>query len=268
MRPKQWIKNLFVFAALIFAKKFFDPSSILLSLVGFFIFSIASGSVYLLNDVMDYQEDRNHPEKKFRPIAAGQLAVPVAVYASLLFGIGSATVALLINQLFGVLIILYLLLNVSYSLILKKIVILDVFSIAISFVLRVIGGAVIIVVPFSVWLLLCTFFFTLFLAVQKRSNEQFFDTRAVLYLYSPALLEQMKNSALTITIVSYTLYTFFSRHSELMVITALPVLYALFYYYAFAEKKDLSEILLKDRHLQISILLWLLLAILILIYEN
>ncbi|MCX6779477.1 MAG: UbiA prenyltransferase family protein [Candidatus Magasanikbacteria bacterium] len=170
-RPKQWIKNLFLFAALIFAQKFLDNQAVVLSCLAFLAFCFVSSSVYLINDVVDAEKDKMHPFKKDRPIARGTLSKTVAIWVAVILLIISILVSFNLGVWFLIILLFYWLLNLFYSFYLKNLVILDVIAVALGFVLRVIAGAVAIQVVFSSWLLLCTFFLTLFLALGKRKNE-------------------------------------------------------------------------------------------------
>jgi len=274
MRPRQWIKNLFIFAALIFAKKFTDVQDLQITLVAFVAFCLASSAVYLLNDVVDYPKDKLHPLKKFRPIAAGKISCKLATIFSLVFVFLSLFIAQLINNQLLIVVFGYLILNILYSFYLKKIVILDVIVIALGFVLRVIAGAVAINVIFSSWLLLCTFFLTLFLAIGKRKNELVNlngnSTRGVLSQYSKELLEQMTMIVLPATLITYTLYTFNSGHTQWLIFTVPIVLYGLFRYLLIIDRKKEcdngpTDDLLFDKPLQITVLVWAVMIMLLLI---
>lgn len=277
MRPKQWIKNLFIFSALIFVKEFTDVNKILLTLKAFGLFCLASSAIYLINDIVDAEQDRRHSFKKMRPLAAGRIKPRFMAIWAALFVIISLAASFYLNFVFGFVIGAYILLNFLYSFYLKNIIILDVFTIAVGFVLRVIAGAVIISVPFSAWLILCTFFLTLFLAINKRKAEIYFvqnidnSTRQILKEYSISFLDQMNIVALTATIISYTFYTFSSEHSRILMITIPIVLYGLFYYlFVVIQKREgdsgPSDIFLREKPLQITVFLWLIVVILILIY--
>jgi len=274
LRPKQWIKNFFVFAALIFAKKFFDLNCLEISLAAFFCFCLVSSGVYLINDLTDLEADKKHPLKKNRPLAAGKIKPKTAIFSAILcliIGIGGG---FFININFGLAAISYLVLNLGYSLYFKKKVIWDVIFPALGFVIRVIAGAVAIEVVFSSWLLLCTFFLTLFLAIGKRKNELLnvdgHETRGVLALYSLSLLDQMSVVVLPATLITYALYTFSSGHSAWLIATIPFVLYGLFRYLLIVDRKHESDDgptddLLLDRPLQITVLAWVVVVVIILI---
>ncbi|MCU0917081.1 MAG: decaprenyl-phosphate phosphoribosyltransferase [Planctomycetes bacterium] len=213
MRPRQWLKNGFLFAALLFSQNLFHPAKLAANLFAFAVFCLASGAVYLLNDLLDASQDRRHPKKQSRPIASGALDPRAAGLAcaailplSLLAGYG-------INGSFCLILAGYLAIQISYCLFVKHLIILDVFSIASGFVLRVAAGSVAIQVPMSRWLIICTIFVSLFLAVAKRRHELLLlgtdasNHRKVLEQYSVLFLDQMISIATAGTIVSYSLYT-------------------------------------------------------------
>ena len=213
MRPKQWLKNGFVFAALLFSRNIFNPVVTLTSALAFTVFCLASGAVYLLNDLVDVEQDRHHPKKRSRPIASGALdprrastAFAVILSASLLAGYA-------INLRFFLIVLIYLAVQIAYCTFIKEVVILDVFSIASGFFLRVAAGSVAIEVPMSRWLLICAIFISLFLALAKRRHELLLlgdgagTHRKVLDEYNVLFLDQMVSMATAGTIVSYSLYT-------------------------------------------------------------
>lgn len=271
LRPRQWIKNFFVFAALIFAVKFTDLSAVEKGLAAFALFCLASSGVYLLNDVIDYQRDREHPLKKNRPVAAGKMSRLAAILISSILILISVILSVFISYLLSLILASYVVLNLFYSLFLKHLVIIDVICIALGFVLRVIAGAVAIGVVFSSWLLLCTFFLTLFLAIGKRKNELLFlgggtAARGVLADYSLDLLNQMNLVVLPSTLIAYTFYTFNTWQSQWLVLTVPVVLYGLFRYLYIIDKKKTSDNgptddLLYDRNLQLTVLIWLVLVL-------
>lgn len=277
-RPHQWIKNGFVFAALIFAVKFNDLLAIEKSLAAFALFCLASSGVYLFNDVIDYKADRKHPLKKNRPIASGHLSRLAAIFISVILISISVILSAIISYLLSLILVSYIILNIFYSLYLKNLVILDVICIALGFVLRVIAGAVVISVPFSIWLLLCTFFLALFLVIGKRKNELLClgindGSRPVMTDYSIDLLNQMSAVVFPSTLITYTLYTFSSWHSQWLVITVPIVLYGLFRYLYIVDRKRVhdngpTDDLIYDRSLQLTVLIWVILVGLILIKFN
>lgn len=275
MRPKQWIKNLVLFAALFFVKAFADLEKVLLAVEAFGLFCLASSAVYLLNDIVDLPKDREHPLRKLRPLAAGKISRLTAGAAAAILGATAILGGFYLNYWFGAAVIAYILLNIAYSFSLKNLVILDVFTIAIGFVIRVIAGAVAINVPFSSWLILCTFFLTLFLAILKRKGELLFNSasgnRAVLGNYSLAFLDQISAVVLSATIISYAFYTFSSEHSKLLMLTIPIVLYGLLKYLFIVNENRVadngpSDVFLRESSLQLTILFWIVAAALILIY--
>ncbi len=274
LRPRHWIKNLFVFAALVFAVKFTDPLAIEQSLAAFALFCLASSGVYLLNDVIDYKRDREHPLKRNRPIAAGRLSRLSAIFISVILILISVILAANLSYLLSFILAGYIILNIFYSLYLKNLIIIDVICLALGFVLRVMAGAMAINVIFSPWLLLCTFFLTLFLAIGKRKNELVClgnsEGRGVLASYSLDLLNQMNMVVLPATLIAYTFYTFNTWQSQWLILTVPVVLYGLFRYLYIIDKKRESDDgptddLLLDRPLQITILVWVILVLAILI---
>lgn len=275
MRPKQWTKNLFIFAALFFVKAFTDLDKVSLAVEAFALFCLASSAVYLLNDIIDLPKDREHPLKMFRPLADGKISVQVASILSVSLGGVAISGSFYLNHQLGALIVGYILLNVAYSFLLKNIIILDVFTIAIGFVIRVVAGAVAIDVPFSPWLILCTFFLTLFLAINKRRGEMMLNlssgNRTVLESYSMGLLDQMSMVALTTTVISYAFYTFSSEHSRFFMLTVPIVLYGLFRYLFIvndSRKADdgPSDIFLREPSLQATVFAWIVVSLAVLIY--
>ncbi len=276
MRPKQWVKNLFVFAPLLFVKAFTDMDKVRLALFAFILFSLAGSAIYLINDCLDQKSDRLHPTKKNRPIASGKLSRKTAFVFAVLLGAGALAGSFVLNVNFGYVLSGYVLLNVLYSLKLKHLIVLDVFSIALGFVLRVVAGAVVIGVPVSVWILACTFFLALFLAVNKRKSELGLkdgETRSVLKSYTPEVLGYMHLVCLSATVITYVLYTFSSEHSRLLMLTIPVVLYGLFYYTAVLSREgasggDPTAIVLRERPLQIAVALWVGMSGLILLFAN
>lgn len=277
LRPGQWIKNFFVFAALIFARKFTDLAAIEKALAAFALFCLVSSGVYLINDVIDYEKDKRHPVKKNRPIASGKISRGLALALAVVLIILSVSLSYVVSRELSFVILAYALLNLFYSLYLKNVVILDVICIAVGFVLRVIAGAMAVGVIFSSWLLLCTFFLTLFLAIGKRKNELMVlgnaEQRAVLGGYSLELLNQMNAVVLPSTLITYALYTFSSWHSQWLILTVPVVLYGLFRYLYIVDKKRVSDNgpsddLFYDRPLQLTVTVWILIVLAVLLYAK
>lgn len=278
MRPRQWFKNFFVFAALIFAKDFVDLHKILISLAAFFIFCFASSAVYLMNDVIDLELDKWHPTKSKRPIASGKISIKTALLSFIFLSLGAIIGSFYINNYFSASVAGYIVLNILYSVVLKKIVIIDVITIALGFVIRVIAGALAIKIYFSPWLIFCTFFLTLLLAINKRKGELILNKngqsmRPVLSQYSTEFIEKMETIVAPSVFISYALYTFSSSKHSIWLITTVPiVLYGLFrYLYISSRKNDFndgpSDDLLRDRPLQITILVWIIMIIAVIYYE-
>jgi len=213
MRPGQWPKNAFLFAALLFSRNIFHPAQVLTSVLAFGIFCLAAGAVYLLNDLLDMEQDRNHPKKRSRPLASGALDPQTGALAFSILLPASLLAGYLVNGTFLLAVAAYLVLQIAYCTFLKKVILLDVFSIASGFFLRVAAGSAAIGVPMSKWLLICTIFISLFLALAKRRHELVAlgegagEHRKVLEEYNLLFLDQMVSIATAGTIVSYSLYT-------------------------------------------------------------
>jgi 4-hydroxybenzoate polyprenyltransferase len=280
MRPEQWTKNLIVFAALIFGRRLFDPAAVGSSLAAFLIFCALSGVVYLLNDVMDRSADRLHPLKSRRPIAAGELSPRTALSAAVVIGAAAIAAAAWLKPEFGVVAAAYVALFAAYSRVLKHVVILDVLTIAIGFVLRAAAGAVVIEVPMSQWLLVCTILGALFLGLTKRRHELTLlantatGHRPILEEYNPYLLDQMIGVVTASTLVAYIIYctspeTIAKFGTERLVLTTPFPIYGIFRYLYLVHQRGAgtpSEVLLTDRPLLACIVLWSL-AVVAIIYR-
>lgn len=277
MRPRQWFKNFFIFAALIFAKDFTDLNKVLISFAAFFLFCFASSAVYLINDVIDLEYDKQHPTKSKRPIASGKISVKTALVFFIFLSAGAIAGSFCINNYFGASLAGYIALNILYSVALKRMVIIDVITIALGFVIRVVAGALAIRVYFSPWLIFCTFFLTLFLAVSKRKSELIFyqneqSARPVLSQYSLEFIEKINTVVFSSVLISYALYTFSSVHGVWLMTTIPVVLYGLLRYFFISDKKRIpddgpSDDLLRDRPLQLTILIWVIMLLFIIYYE-
>lgn len=277
LRIKQWTKNFFIYAALIFTNNLFNPYYFLKVTIGFFLFCFTSSSLYIFNDIKDLKEDKLHPEKKLRPIASGTISIYFAYALSSFLLFSSLIGSFLLNINFFYIIVIYTLLNISYTLFLKHVVILDVFIIATGFVLRAVSGAYILNVYISPWLLICTLLLALFLALSKRRYELNFlqeatKHRKILEEYSIQLLDEMISVVTASTVIAYSLYTFTSKtaaQSHNLMLTIPFVLYGIFRYLYLIHKKNLGgspeTILLKDKPLIINILLYIL-SIIIIVY--
>lgn len=274
MRPRQWSKNLLLFAGLLFAEKLGDMSRVRLNVLAFVSFCLISGAVYIYNDLQDLEQDRLHPQKRLRPIASGKLPVSVAGWWMMGAMLTGLLLAFWIRPAFGWLAVLYVLLSLGYSLGGKQIVILDVFLIAGGFVLRALAGAVSIDVSISGWLLACTTLLSLFLGFCKRRHElallgeDAVNHRVTLGEYSIGLLDQFIAIVSSATIITYALYTIQSataaQHEDLKY-TIPVVMYGIFRYLYLVHRKDLGgapeQVLLEDRGIQATILLWIVLAV-------
>lgn len=280
LRPRQWIKNVFVFAGLIFSRHFFYPASIVQSIIAFLLFCLLSSGVYILNDIFDYEEDRMHPGKKERPIAAGTITKRTGVVLACIF-IGTALVGAYFTALpFFYTCLIYTILMIMYSSFIKKIIILDVLFVASGYVLRAIAGAVIIDVEISPWLLLCTLLLALFLAISKRRSEimrlgdMAVQHRKTLSGYSINLLNQMIGIVTSACIVSYCLYTLApettAKFGNRSLLYTVPfVIYGVFRYlyltYSSTEAESPEKIITRDKPLQICLVLWAALCVAILV---
>jgi 4-hydroxybenzoate polyprenyltransferase len=270
MRPRQWTKNVFIFAALVFDKQLFIVDSFLRTLAGFALFCLISSCVYIFNDLADVEADRQHPEKKNRPIASGKLPVSAAWTAGIVFVIVALGLAYLLAPAFAVVVATYFVLNLAYSLWLKHIAILDVLIISAGFVLRVGAGVTLIAVErFSPWLYIVMFLLSLFLGFGKRRAELALlahgagSHRKVLDGYTLPLLDQYIMIVSGTTIVAYSLYTFSAPNvpeNHSMMLTIPFMVYAIFRYLYLIEVKHAGgtpeEVLLSDRPFQLSMLLW------------
>ena len=271
MRPEQWIKNFFVFTALLFSKNLLNPSKGIEAIIGFTIFCMITGCAYMINDLVDLEKDKLHHAKSRRPLASGKLKKNTAVKIIVLVCLASLFFAFYMNVLFGIIVLAYFLLNIGYSIYLKNIVIIDVVSIAAGFVLRVLGGAVIISVVASQWLILCTILLSLFLGFSKRRHELILledsatSHRKVLEHYSPYFLDQMIAVVTASTLICYALYTMSKDTVEKLgtskLIYTIPfVLYGIFRYLYLVHQKEEggspTEIMFADKPMIIDICLW------------
>jgi 4-hydroxybenzoate polyprenyltransferase len=275
MRPRQWAKNLFVFAGLLFAQKLFTPLA-LVALAAFAIFCALSGAIYLLNDVADRRQDRLHPRKRLRPIASGRLSVPAAVAAAVGLIVLALAASAWISWALAAVAAAYAALLVLYSAWLKHLVIVDVLIVASGFVLRAVAGAVAIDVEISGWLLICTILLALFLALGKRRHEYLTlgegaaTHRPILAEYSEGLLDQMIAVVTASTVTAYALYTMSPEtvakfHTHWLPATIPFVLYGIFRYLYLLYRRQLggnpSELFLNDPPLLVNSALWLLVVL-------
>jgi 4-hydroxybenzoate polyprenyltransferase len=273
MRPRQWTKNLLLFAALIFSQNLGNLPMLRDTTIAFIIFCLLSGSVYTLNDLLDLKQDRTHPKKSQRLLASGKLQPPIAIVSGSILVVLSLANAFWLNTNFGFIALGYFILQIAYSTALKHVVILDVLAVSIGFVLRAIAGAEVITVPISSWLLVCTILLALFLSLGKRRHEIILlednaaNHRKILYEYSPALLDQMISVVTASTVVAYALYTMSAEtinkfQTDNLKYTIPFVLYGIFrYLYLIHQRSEggsPEKILLNDRPLLINIILYLL----------
>lgn len=271
LRPEQWTKNLLVLAGVVFGGRLLEPPVVAIALEAFAIFCALSGAVYLFNDVADREADRNHPLKRERPIASGQLSTTSAVTAGVVLGVAGMATAFSIGTQFAIVAAAYLAVQILYSFGLKHVVIVDVLMIAAGFVLRAIAGAVAVDVPIGHWLLVCTTLLALFLALSKRRHEltllaeRATDHRRILEEYSPYLLDQMIGVVTSSTLIAYTVYATSSdtavRLGTAKLGLTIPfVLYGIFRYLYLVHQKrgggSPATMLLTDRPLLGCVALW------------
>ena len=278
LRPAQWTKNLFVFAALVFAERLSDTTSVLKAVVAFVVFCALSSTIYLINDVLDREQDRRHPLKAHRPIASGALNPAVALTAAAVLGTAAMIVALSLGWQFFEMAGGYVVLLSAYSALLKHIVILDVLTIAAGFTLRAAAGAAAIAVPISHWLLVCTMLLALFIALSKRRHEltlltdKAIDHRPILGDYTPYLLDQMISVVTASTLIAYVFYTISAETTakfgtDLLSLTIPFPLYGIFRYLFLVHRRDQggspADMVINDRPLLVCVALWALSVILI-----
>ena len=270
MRPRQWTKNAFLFAALVFDGKLFHLTDFLRTLAGFGLFCLISSAVYIFNDLLDVEADSQHPLKKNRPIASGRLPMPIAIAAGGILSLISLALAYLLAWQFAVTILVYFVMMLAYSQWLKHVPILDVLILAAGFVLRVHSGTTLITVErFSPWLYVLMTLLALYLGFGKRRAELALLTgdatnhRRVLDGYTIPLLDQFITIVSGTTIVAYSLYTFFRPETpgnHALMLTIPFVIYAIFRYLYLIQVRQIGgepeEILLSDRPFQISIFIW------------
>ena len=272
LRPKQWPKNLLVFAGLVFSLNLFDLTNLFRSLGGFVAFCLLSGAVYLVNDLVDVENDRLHPLKRFRPIASGRLKPGAARVAAVVLAVVALAGGFALDWRFGLVGVAYYVLELAYSFKLKHMVVLDVMTVAAGFALRAVAGTVLVHVTLSSWLFVCTILFALFISLAKRRHELLFlegggtSHRAVLEMYSESLLDQMMAVATSSTVIAYCLYTIapetvakFGTHN--LMLTVPFVLYAIYRYLYLVYRKEMGgspeKALFGDVPLLVDVLLWM-----------
>lgn len=279
LRPRQWVKNSVIFAALLFSRTLAEPSHLWRSVCAFMLFCAVSGSVYIFNDIIDVENDRIHPAKSKRPIAAGEVTLGLAGTTAALLAAAALVLSWRLSHPFAMLALLYLVTNLLYSLWLKKVVIVDVMVISSGFVIRAVAGGVVIGVEVSAWLILCTILLSLFLGFTKRRQElaqleaQAVNHREILREYSVTFLDQMISIVTAATVVAYFLYTLSPETRAKLGTPYLPltipfVLYGIFRYLYLVHERNMGEsptaALYADRPLLVNTLLWAAAAVIIL----
>lgn len=278
MRPEQWTKNLLIFAGLIFAQHLFDLASILKTIAAFLLFCLLSSAIYIINDIKDIEQDRAHPLKSKRPLPAGELSIVSATLAACILSACSVSLSFFLDRQFGYVVLFYFMLLVAYSFFLKHLVILDVLTLSIGFVLRAVAGAVVIDVEFSSWLLLCTILLALFIGLSKRRHEltllgeNAHSHRKILQEYSPHLLDQMIGVVTASTLMAYALYTMAPETrakfgTSYMILTIPFVIYGIFRYLYLIHHKDQggspTQLLVNDKPILLNVILWALVSVII-----
>ena len=271
LRPHQWTKNLIIFAPLALTRNLFDPASAIRSLAAFVLFCGLSGTIYLINDLVDVERDRLHPRKRHRPIASGQLSTALALTAALVLGVGCLSLSLVLGLAFALAALVYLVLNLLYSFWLKEVLILDAISVSLCFVIRAVAGALAIPVDVSDWLPILTILLALFLTLCKRRheltslNENASEHRRILSEYSPYLLDQMIAVVTASCVTAYAFYTTAPETIQKLGTSRLSwtlpfVLYGIFRYLYLVHRKEQggspTDVLLTDRPLLVDVFLW------------
>lgn len=267
LRPQQWTKNLAAFAGVIFGGRITEPGSILLDLLVVVMFTAASAATYVFNDLRDVEYDRQHPVRRRRPLAAGEVERGTAVRLAAALTGGALLLGLLLGKATFLCLALYLLINVAYSSRLKHVPLLDVCCIAMGYVLRVLAGIYVLGDMPTAWITLCTFFLALFLGFSKRRGELVTstvaheDSRPVLRGYGREMLDSLLNGSAMMAVMSYAMFTATSGKSPTLIVTVPIVYYAIMHYTRLVLQEDRGEepdqILLRDRTIQVSIVLWL-----------
>jgi 4-hydroxybenzoate polyprenyltransferase len=289
LRPQQWVKNLFVFAGLVFGGKFLDPASLLLALGGFACLCLVSSHVYIFNDIHDRAEDRLHPRKSKRPIAAGAVSVAAGATLAVLLLIGGLAASLWLDRRFFIAVLAYLVLQVAYTWSFKHAAVLDVIAIATGFVIRAIAGAELVHVDISPWLVVCTFTLCLFLGFGKRRCElQALEDgnqntagrhRRTLSIYTRDLLNHMTTVTAGVAIVCFILYATDSRtanvygvaKAEYLLYTLPIVVYCIFRVAVLVEHGRIdgpTDVIIRDRPFQLALLAWTIAAVAIVYGEK
>lgn len=301
LRPRQWVKNFAIFAAVTFTGELFNLTAVTPVILGFLVFCAVSSATYIINDIFDIKNDRMHPFKRFRPLAHGDVNVGFAGFIAVFLILSSLSVSLLINPTFFLFIIVYLLLQILYSSILKTITVIDILAIAAGYILRVLGGEFASGYHISVWLLLTTISISLFLAIGKRRSEltlissrkidNLSATRKTLSHYSERLLDVYASIFATSTFIAYSLFTFLENPTGIhlplggllvedllpsffqrkwLMLTIIPVVYGLMRYlqdiYEKHEGESPEKVLFSDKPLLITVSIWALMVIFIIYF--
>ena len=278
MRPHQWVKNTFVLTGLLFGHAWHDPVLVSKAIIAFVSFCLISSTIYIINDIVDIEQDRHHPSKRKRPLPSGKLKISTAAIFAVVLGATALVIASFASSTAVIILLIYAVMNVAYSLKLKHVVILDVFIIATGFMLRILAGTLGLGIPPSQWLLLCGLMVTLFLGFSKRRAEIIALSddksahRKVLELYSPVLLDKLIVITAAGLIMSYSLYTMNPEtiriHGTPNLIYTVPfVIYGVFRYIYLLHHQssggDPSKDLVRDPHMLIVLSAWLITTILL-----
>ncbi|CAB1243904.1 decaprenyl-phosphate phosphoribosyltransferase [Clostridium sp. MT-14] len=274
MRPKQWIKNFFVFAAVIFSGNFLRLDLLKVNVITFVLFCITSSIIYILNDIVDVEKDRCHPDKRKRPLPSGRISKSAAVILDVILFISIVYFSCtFLNVKILSVYLTYIIVNILYSFVLKNLVIIDVMTIAFGFVLRVASGSLATGVEVSPWLILCTVLLSLFLGLNKRKSEiitlkdKSSSSRKILEKYSVKNIDKMLTIVNPSVLMAYCLYTFSSTQSRTMMFTIPFVLYGIFRYEYLMDRKNIGgkpeDVFERDIPFLINILLWIVIVIII-----
>jgi 4-hydroxybenzoate polyprenyltransferase len=297
LRPRQWIKNLAVFAAITFSGQLFNEASFNAVFIAFLIFCGISSAIYVINDMFDIEKDKLHPFKKFRPLAAGEIPVRNALIIAIILAVGSVIASFFLSTTFFAVTLVYLVLQLSYSVLLKDIAVIDILALAAGYILRVYAGEFASGYHISVWLLLTTVSLSLFLAVGKRRSEltliahhthaNIAATRKSLSHYSERLLDVYASMFATSTFITYSLFTFLENDRNMtmanelllpqflpdflnrkwLMLTIIPVVYGLMRYlqdiYEKHEGESPEKVLISDKPLLTNIFIWIFMVIFI-----
>lgn len=274
IRPNQWYKNLLIFIGLIFAKRFTEIGLYPILILGFFMLSLVSGASYIINDIVDIDQDRKHPEKKHRPLPSGKISKrAAAIYATFLL-VTSVAISFKLNPLFGTTVLALFITSQLYTFWLKKIVFADVITIGVDFIWRAVSGVFLIQVKFSYWIVLCTFLLALLLALCKRKGDMLAlgekapAHKEVLNFYTPELLNMSITMVASTLIVSYSMYSFISSPTGLMITTVPVATFLIFrYIYLVYINNPVSrhpEKVFFDKQFAVGLIIWLFMTLLIL----